>query len=167
MLYTAYQWQSDLLSPLRLAAQQLAASMWLRRTEKSALRALSAANEVLSRMRLTHTRPAYGIEGVGEAAVLSLPFGTLLHLRKNASGDEAGGPAPPRVLLVAPLSGHFSTLLRETARTLLQHHEVYITDWHNARDVPLWQGSFGLDEYVAYMIEFIETVGPGSHVVSV
>jgi hypothetical protein len=69
---------------------------------------------------------------VTQEATLSLPFGTLLHFRKAHTGGE---PQPP-VLLVAPLSGHFATLLRETARTLLQDHDVYITDWHNARDVP-------------------------------
>ncbi|HEY4083470.1 MAG TPA: polyhydroxyalkanoate depolymerase [Burkholderiaceae bacterium] len=163
MLYQAYQMQSDLMSPLRLMAQQLATSLWFQRTEKSAVRALSAANEVLSRMRLTHTRPDYGIEQVTEEAVLKLPFGTLLHFRKP--GDEAR--EQPKVLLVAPLSGHFATLLRETARTLLQHHDVYITDWHNARDVGLQHGAFGLDDYIDYMMQFIETLGPNTHVVAV
>jgi poly(3-hydroxybutyrate) depolymerase len=155
--------QSDLMSPLRLMAQQLAASMWFQRTEKSALRAISAANEVISRMRLTHTRPAYGIDEVSEEAVLKLPFGTLLHFRKpaDAARDQ------PRVLLVAPLSGHFATLLRETARTLLQHHDVYITDWHNARDVGLQHGAFGLDDYIDYMMRFIAEMGPNTHVVAV
>eukprot|EP01137_Pigoraptor_chileana_P005754 Opistho-2@49233 len=103
MLYQAYQMQSDLMSPLRLMAQQLAASLWFQRTEKSALRAISAANEVVSRMRLTHTRPAYGLDDVTEIPVMKLPFGTLLHFRKPGAADR------PRVLLVAPLSGHFAT----------------------------------------------------------
>ncbi|MBV8503414.1 MAG: polyhydroxyalkanoate depolymerase [Paucibacter sp.] len=163
MLYQAYQMQSDLGSPLRLMAQQLAASLWLRRTEKSALRALAAANEVLSRMRLTHTRPDYGIAQVREQVVLKLPFGSLLHFCKAA--DEAR--EQPKVLLVAPLSGHFSTLLRETARSLLEHHEVYITDWHNARDVGLHHGSFGLDDYIEYMRRFISAMGPDGHVIAV
>ena len=63
--------------------------------------------------------------------MLATPFGTLLHFRKDANLVQ------PRVLLVAPLSGHFSTLLRDTVRTMLPEHDVYITDWHNARDVPL------------------------------
>ena len=163
MLYQAYQLQSDFSSPLRLMAQQMAASMWFQRTEKSALRAISAANEVLSRMRLTHTRPDYGIDEVCEEAVLQLPFATLLHFRKP--GDEARDQ--PKVLLVAPLSGHFATLLRETARTLLQHHDVYITDWHNARDVGLQHGGFGLDDYIDYMMRFVAELGPNTHVVAV
>jgi poly(3-hydroxybutyrate) depolymerase len=173
MLYQAYQNQSDLMSPWRLLAQHSSAALWLRQTEGSVLRKLSAALEVFSRMRLTHSRPAYGIGAVmvserevavTEESILALPFGTLLHFKKAMSGDM---PHHPPVLLVAPLSGHFATLLRETVRTLLQDHDVYITDWHNARDVSLRHGAFGLDDYVDHMIRFIEAIGPGTHVVAV
>jgi poly(3-hydroxybutyrate) depolymerase len=71
------------------------------------------------------------------------------------------------VLIVAPLSGHFATLLNDTARTMLADHDVYITDWHNAREVPLSEGRFGLDEYVEHVIAFIEMLGPGTHLVAV
>lgn len=171
MLYHAYQTHTDLLAPVRLAAQHQSALLWWRQTEGTALRKLSAALDVFSRLRLTHSRPAYGIESVSigdaqvpvtEEVVQRLPFGTLLRFRK---GTEA--PAQPPVLLVAPLSGHFATLLRETVRTLLQDHDVYITDWHNARDVPLREGTFGLDEYIDYMMRYLRTIGPGVHVVAV
>jgi poly(3-hydroxybutyrate) depolymerase len=175
MLYQAYQLQSDLLSPLRMVAQQLGSALWLRDTERTVLRGMAAANEVFSRMRLTHSRPPYRIGSVqaGEREVavveettLTTPFGTLLHFRK----PEVSGQPP--VLLVAPLSGHFATLLRETVRTLLQDHDVYITDWHNARDVALAHGAFGLDDYVEHMIRFIDVVhqdtgGQPVHVVAV
>ncbi len=163
MLYQAYQMQSDLMSPLRLMAQQLAASLWFQRTEKSAIRSLAAASDVLSRMRLTHTRPPYAIADVTEVPVLKLPFGTLLHFRKDGVAAETR----PRVLLVAPLSGHFATLLRETARTLLQDHDVFISDWHNARDVALRHGAFSLDDYIDYMMRFIAAMGPDTHVIAV
>lgn len=172
MLYQAYQFQSDLMSPLRLMAQHLGASLWLQKTERSLVRRLSAANEVISRMRLTHTRPDYGITTalvageevpVTQETVMSAPFGSLLRFRKAHTGGE---PHPP-VLLVAPLSGHFATLLRETARTLLQDHDVFITDWHNARDVPLSHGAFALDDYIDHMIRFLAAIGPGAHVVAV
>ena len=126
----------------------------------------------MSRMRLTHTRPDYGITTalvagetvpVTQETVMSAPFGTLLRFRKA----HTGGESHPPVLLVAPLSGHFATLLRETARTLLQDHDVFITDWHNARDVPLSQGAFALDDYIDHMIRFLAAIGPGSHVVAV
>ena len=71
------------------------------------------------------------------------------------------------MLLVAPMSGHFATLLRATVRTMLPEHDVYITDWHNARDVPLTAGRFGFDEYIDHLIQFLETIGPGAHVVAV
>jgi poly(3-hydroxybutyrate) depolymerase len=170
MLYHAYQAHSDVLSPLRLAAQHHGALFWWRQTEGSALRKMAAALEVFSRLRLTHSRPAYGIasvesEGrvlpVREETVLELPFGTLLRFAKPGAAGQ------PKVLLVAPLSGHFATLLRETARTLLADHDVYITDWHNARDVHLRNGPFALDDYVDYMMRFLRTLGPGAHVVAV
>ncbi len=172
MLYQAYQTQSDLLSPLRLLAQGVAATFWLGRTEGSLLRRTAASMEVFSRMRLTHSRPAFGIDhvNVGEQAiavtehtVMKLPFGSLLHFRKE---DDTLAGQPP-VLLVAPLSGHFATLLRETTRTLLQDHDVYITDWHNARDVSLREGGFGLDDYIDHMMRYIRAIGPGTHVVAV
>jgi len=170
MMYQAYQFQSDLISPLRLAAQHLSASLWLKETEGSLMRKVAAACDVISRMRLTHSRPPYKIDqitvgerayAVTEETVLTLPFGTLLRFRKE------GAEPQPKVILVAPLSGHFATLLRETARTLLQDHDVYITDWHNARDVSLRHGGFSLDDYITYMIRFTEAVGPGSHMVAV
>ena len=173
MLYQAYQLQSDLLSPLRLLAQGGSAALWLGKTEGSLLRKLSASMEVFSRLRLTHSRPAYGISSVKvgerelavtEEAVLSMPFGTLLRFKKELPADL---PYQPPVLLVAPLSGHFATLLRETVRTLLQDHDVYITDWHNARDVALRHGPFALDDYIDHMIRFTRAIGPGTHVVAV
>ncbi len=173
MLYQAFQTQTDLMSPLRLMAQALGSSLWMGKTEGSPMRKLAASMEVFSRLRLTHTRPAYDITtlnvggqevAVTEEAVVTLPFGTLLRFRKDPAVDL---PYQPPVLLVAPLSGHFATLLRETARTLLQDHDVYITDWHNARDVSLKHGAFGLDDYIDHMIHFTETIGPGTHVVAV
>ncbi len=173
MLYQAYQFQSDLMSPMRLMAQSMGAMFWLENTNGSPLRAMAAAGTVLSRMRLTHSRPPYGIHDVvvdgqvvpvAEEVVLKKPFGHLLHF-KRAMPPRA--QPQPRLLLVAPLSGHFATLLRDTVRTLLQDHDVYITDWVNARDVGLRHGAFGLDDYVAYMIDFIAALGPGTHVMAV
>jgi polyhydroxyalkanoate depolymerase len=73
----------------------------------------------------------------------------------------------PRVLIVAPMSGHFATLLRDTVQTMLADHDVYITDWHNARDVPLSAGRFGLDEYVGHIMDFLGVMGPGSHLMAI
>ncbi len=145
---------------------------WIR--EQPAMRKVAAACEVFSAAQVTHVRPAFGIDRVvsgegsdarevpvQETAVHVLPFGTLLHFRKE------GGAGQPRVLIVAPMSGHFSTLLRETVRTMLADHDVYITDWHNARDVPMEAGRFGMDEYTEYLMKFLDIIGPHAHMVAI
>ena len=133
-------------------------------------RNLSAAYELISRAGLTHTRPPFGISHVNvanrevevrEEPAARTPFGTLLHFKKDVA------VAQPRLLVVAPLSGHFATLLRATVRTLLPDHDVFITNWHNARDVPITAGRFGIDEYVEHLIKYLEVLGPGSHVLAV
>ncbi len=125
---------------------------------------------MISRFELTHTRPDFGIRTVRvgnrdvpvrEEVALDLPFGKLLHFAKDVDTPQ------PRVLVVAPLSGHFATLLRRTVETLLRDHDVYITDWTNARDVPLAAGRFGVDDYVDYVIRFLEAIGPGAHILAV
>jgi polyhydroxyalkanoate depolymerase len=171
MLYLAYQLQSDIMAPVRswagLAANSGGSPLL---NGHPALRNLTAVYELISRAGLTHTRPPFGIGSVTvgnrevevrEEAVLTTPFGTLLHFKKDITVEQ------PRVLLVAPLSGHFATLLRATVKTMLPDHDVYITDWHNARDVPLTAGRFGVDEYTEHVIKFLEALGPGAHVLAV
>ena len=141
MLYLTYQTQSDMMAPVRAwATMALAAGGGQPPVgESNVLRNLSAAYELISRAGLTHTRPSFGITSVNvgnrevavqEEAAVRTAFGTLLHFKKDLAA------AQPRVLLMAPLSGHFATLLRATVRTMLPDHDVFITDWHNARDVP-------------------------------
>jgi polyhydroxyalkanoate depolymerase len=173
MLYQAYQAHSDIMVPVRALANLAAKTVGERlngSVRPSPLSNLTAAYELIARARLTHARPPYGIDSVmvgnREAAVTEeaadvTPFGTLLHFKKDV--DQA----QPRVLLIAPLSGHFATLLRTTVRTMLAEHDVYITDWHNARDVATSDGRFGFDEYTGHLIRFLETMGPGAHMVAV
>src|SRR5215207_7100158 len=163
MLYQAYQASTDIMLPVRaLAGFALSAHGSVSNLSGPAIRNLTAAYELISRARLTHTRPDYGINSVmvgnrevevTERAAHVTPFGTLLHFKKDIDA------AQPKVMIVAPLSGHFATLLRGTVRTMLPEHDVYITDWHNARDVPRADGRFGFDEYVAHLIKFIEVIG--------
>ena len=171
MLYLAYQTQSDLMALVRAwASTAVAAGDPALVGDNPAIRNLTAAYELIARAGLTHTRPAFGIRSVlvgnGEVEVREeaahvTPFGALLHFKKGIAS------AQPRVLLVAPLSGHFATLLRTTVQTMLPEHDLYITDWHNARDVPLTAGRFGCDEYIDHLIKFLEVMGPGTHVVAV
>jgi polyhydroxyalkanoate depolymerase len=173
MLYQAYQAHSDIMIPVRNwagTALRTLGQPLIGIADNVVLRNLTAAYELIARAGLTHARPAFGIDGVTvgnreiavhEHAALTTPFGTLLHFKKDVDTPQ------PRVLLVAPLSGHFSTLLRGTVRTMLPEHDVYITDWHNVRDIPLAHGRFGFDDYIAHLIRFLEAIGPGAHVVAV
>ncbi len=174
MLYLAYQAQNDLMDPIRTVARSAMAQLgpWVSANSiaQGPLKSLAAAYELISRAGLSHSRPPYDIDEVmvgnemvkvEEKARFVAPFGTLLHFKKDVSVPQ------PRVLVVAPLSGHFATLLRNTVKTLLADHDVYITDWHNARDVPLSQGRFGFEDYVDTLITFLEVLGPGTHVVAV
>ena len=173
MLYLAYELQCEFTSPLRWLAQSLGALLQTYRYERSAVHRLASLCEVLARLRLTHTRPPFGINeiflggqrvAIREEAIVRLPFGTLQHFRKDSAVSL---PKQPPVLLAAPLSGHFATLLRDTVRTFLQDHDVFVTDWHNARDVSMRYGDFGLEEHIGYLMRFIATIGPGCHVVAV
>ena len=173
MLYQAYQAHTDIMVPVRAWAGSALRSIGqplVGVTDNVVLRNLSAAYELIARAGLTHDRPAFGIDRVTvgnrevpvrERAALTTPFGTLLNFKKDVD------VAQPRVLLVAPLSGHFATLLRGTVRTMLPEHDVYITDWHNVRDVGLSHGRFGFDEYIEHLVRFLEAIGPGAHVIAV
>ena len=172
MLYLAYQAHADIMVPVRALAEAglNALAPWAQTEDLKVLRNLTAAYELITRASLTHERPPYGIDtvhlgnrevGVREAPLHASPFGTLLQFKKDA------GPAQPRVLVVAPLSGHFATLLRDLVRTLLPDHDVCITDWHNARNVGTNEGRFGFDDYVDHLIGWLELIGSGAHVVAV
>jgi poly(3-hydroxybutyrate) depolymerase len=173
MLYQAYQAHCDMMGPLRALASGAISAIGaplVGFTNTPVLRNLTATYELISRAGLTHERPPFGVDtvmvgnrpvAVTEEAAFTAPFGTLLHFRKDID------MAQPRVLLVAPLSGHFSTLLRNTVITMLPEHDVYITDWHNGRDVSLESGAFGFDDYVDQIIRFLEIIGPGAHVIAV
>ena len=173
MRYRAYQAQADLLAPARCSAQAAGSALalgpaWLRTLPP--LSGMAAGWEMLARAGLTHHRPGYGFStvrvgdqdvGVTEQVVASTPFGDLLRFRKDTDVIQ------PRMLLVAPLSGHFATLLRGTIEVLLPDHDVYVTDWRNARDAPLAAGAFGFDDYVEHVIDFLAAIGPGAHLMAV
>ncbi|MES2104461.1 MAG: polyhydroxyalkanoate depolymerase [Pseudomonadota bacterium] len=137
---------------------------------------IAAAYELVYRLGKDYEKPEFGItsttiddkivEIVQTTAALK-PFCKLLHFRKTFAGKDLAKLKQPKVLLVAPLSGHHSTLLRDTVRGLLPQHDVYITDWTDARMVPLSDGEFHLHDYIYYVQEFIRLLGPDVHVISV
>ncbi len=173
MMYQLYQAQADLLYPLRQLARfgaGLTGLLDFGAYAPPVVRHIAAGLTVFAEAGLSHQRPPFGIASVAldernvavtEAAADDTPFGTLLHFRKDSTISQ------PRVLLVAPMSGHFATLLRGTVRVMLPEHDVYITDWKNARDVKLAEGRFGLDEFVDHIIRWLGVMGPGSHIVAV
>ncbi|WP_316190784.1 polyhydroxyalkanoate depolymerase [Bradyrhizobium sp. SZCCHNS2096] len=172
LLYQAFQNHMDLTEPWRQGATAALRALNLIPPGLShrAWRRLAAALELISRSALTYSRPAYGIDSVmvgnrewpvSEEVTFRTPFGSLLRFKKE------GAPEQPRILLVAPMSGHFATLLRGTVKTLLQDHDVYITDWHNPRDIPQAHGRFGLDDYTEHLITFLGQLGPRPHMVAI
>jgi len=141
-------------------------------------RKIAAGNELFIRVTQRYHKPEFGITeiqiagkavAVSETVALDKPFCRLLHFERDlgARGVSHKERADPKVLLVAPLSGHHATLLRDTVRTLLHDHDVYITDWVDARMVSLFHGPFHLDDYVDYVREFISFLGPEVNVISV
>lgn len=171
MLYATYQGLDDFIAPLRTTARLgMAFNSLAQQPFQQMLGRNSALLEMISRFQLTHTRPSFGITSVrvGETEVpvteevaFDLPFGQLVRFSR-----ESDVPLP-RILLTAPLSGHFATLLAGTIQTLVRDHDVYITDWKNARDVPRDAGPFGVEDYIEYLIRFMEHIGPGGHIVAV
>jgi poly(3-hydroxybutyrate) depolymerase len=174
MLYSGYQLLCDVLAPSRMMARAALAMRddgWIADPDGPWTRRVLGLADGYTLSAMTHERPPFYIDSVecGNARVavveevaLSLPFGRLIHFAK----PDIATPQP-KMLVVAPLSGHFATLLRGTVQTLLRDHDVYIADWANARDVPLSEGRFGVDEYVDYVIRFIQELGPRSHVLAV
>ncbi len=177
MMYQAYQAQADLMWPLRAWASASLPLLQDPRFSDAARRTgrqVAAACQLLKLAEVRHKRPPWNItmveaagaeqasaEAVTEEIVATTPFATLLRFRKDTTAVQ------PRVLIVAPMSGHFATLLRETVRTMLTDHDVFVTDWHNVRDVPLAAGRFGLDEYTQHIIDFLGAIGPGAHLLAV
>ena len=165
MMYHAYQAHHSLSDPLRRVAAMAAG--WLVAPE---WRRAGAVLELIGNAGIRHVRPDFGIASVmvgnqevavTEQVVKTSPFATLLRFAKDIATEQ------PRVLVVAPMSGHFATLLRGTVRTLLADHDVYVTDWHNARDVAVRHGRFDLDDFVQHVIDFLHVLGPGAHVLAV
>ncbi|MGE0735645.1 MAG: polyhydroxyalkanoate depolymerase [Alphaproteobacteria bacterium] len=173
MLYALYEWHRNSLMPLRFmaeAGQRILSDPNLPFAYSHAGRAAAATCEMVERSTRNYKRPGFGIAetlvggkpvAVAEEIILAKPFCELRRFARDTKRKD------PKVLLVAPMSGHYATLLRGTVLALLPDHDVYVTDWLNARDVPLSQGAFDLDDYVDYVIEFLQKLGPKASVIAV
>jgi len=179
MLYQLHEMQRSLMHPLMQWAE---ASSKLFTNPVSPFahtpfsQRIAAGYELMYRLGKEYEKPEFGIKQavvngkpvhIDERVVESKPFCKLLHFRKDMSEKAFKALKQPTVLLVAPLSGHHATLLRDTVQALLSEHDVYITDWIDARLVPLTEGPFHLNDYVKYVQEFIRLLGPDLHVISV
>ena len=177
MLYHAYEMTHAAVQPLRLQSDAM------RRFYRSAFnpvaytpvgKAVAAACEVFENVTRRYRKPEWGID---ETMIFGLPvkvepevvhsklFCDLPHFKRDES--TAGKRYDPKVLVVAPLSGHYATLLRGTVKAMLPEHDVYVTDWRDARVVPLMYGDFDLDDFIDYIIEFLQFIGPNTHVIGV
>jgi len=173
LLYQAYEFQRQLAKPVRLWAntlEQLYSSPYNPLTDTWFGKSVAAGAEIMARLTQNYGKPAFGLKtteignevvAVNEEILLRKPFCQLLRFHRDTARQD------PKVLVVAPMSGHFATLLRGTVEALLPEHDVHITDWTDAREVPLAQGNFDLDDYVDYVIDFCRYLGPDVHIIAV
>jgi poly(3-hydroxybutyrate) depolymerase len=181
MLYNLYEAGFYAATPWRMAALA-AKDFWssplnpARETEFA--RGVYAASDLFANLTKRYGKPAWGIDSVEvdghpvavqPKLVWSSPWVKLMHFARDPEGLKAAGrtnPEPP-VLIVAPLSGHYATLLRGTVEAFLQDHEVYVTDWVNAREVPVYEGKFDFHDYIDHVRTMLTVLGGRSHVVAV
>lgn len=174
MLYTAYELQRSWLGAASTMASVTAGLLnnpALPFGYNPLAPVMASALDVFAHSAAHYGKPAFEIETVEvdgavhpvtEAIVLHRPFGNLLRFTHTGLAPDA-----PRLLIVAPMSGHFATLLRGTVARMLERCEVYVTDWADAKMVPTDAGGFDLDDYIDYLIGFLEHVGPGAHMLAV
>ena len=175
--YTMYEWTHAALAPARAAADmtKLALRNPLNPFGATPMgRQMAASAEVFERMTRRYGKPHFDIEttlvggercAVTEECVWERPFCKLMHFKRDLPKTRTH--TDPKVLLVAPMSGHYATLLRGTVEAFLPRHDVYITDWVDARDVPVAAGDFDLDDYIDYIRSILQRLGPDTHVVAV
>ncbi len=173
MLYHMYEFQHSLFAPARYAVdmtQQALTDPLNPLSYMPGAKQVSAACDVMELVTRRYGKPKFGLKetlidgevvSIHEHAVLEKPFCNLKYFQRDIKNDD------PKLLIVAPMSGHYATLLRGTVAAMLPDHKTYITDWNDARDVPLYKGKFDLDDYIDYLIEMIEHLGPNVHILAV
>ncbi|OUS09124.1 hypothetical protein A9Q96_00135 [Rhodobacterales bacterium 52_120_T64] len=171
MLYHAYEMTHAAVRPMREMAklsQQMLQSPFNPLADSHATRTSVASMEMFINGTRRYDKPEFGlgttvINGVEtrivEEIVHALPFCNLLHFKRDS--ESASKRNDPKVLIIAPMSGHYATLLRGTVEAMLPEHDVYITDWIDCRDIPPSEGDFDLDDYADYLVEFCRTLGAG------
>jgi poly(3-hydroxybutyrate) depolymerase len=174
MLYKAYEIQRSLLnagSAMAAMAADLLNDQRYPFAGTAGSQAMASALDVFAHAAAPRGKPAFGFKtihvdgqnhAVVETTAIHRPFGDLKRFAREGLPEDA-----PRLLIVAPMSGHYATLLRGTVERMLERHVVYITDWADAKLVPVAEGRFDLDDYIDYLIAFLEYIGPGAHMMAV
>ena len=177
MHYYAYEIAHAVLQPFRIGVHGMRTMLELPFNPIAgtpAGRHMLAACEVFENVTRRYGKPEWSLKTarvggvdakVQEHVVAATPFCNLLHFQRDTS--KTGPRYDPKVLVVAPMSGHYATLLRGTVKAMLPEHEVYVTDWIDARDIPLAMGRFDLDDFIDHVIDFIRVIGPDTHVIAV
>ncbi|MBK67439.1 MAG: poly(3-hydroxybutyrate) depolymerase [Rickettsiales bacterium] len=173
MLYHLHDLNYAALTPLRLGAEtimHMSKNPFFPFAHSPWGKSMAAGSELIHRMTKRYGKPEFGLPTtkigdkeveVIEETIMKKAFCDLIHFKRTVKRKD------PKLLIVAPVSGHYATLLRGTVKALLPNHEVYITDWKDARMVPLSEGVFGLDDYIQYVIDFINKLGSDVHVMAV
>lgn len=173
LLYHIHDWQRATMAPFRMVAEATQAAFqhpFFPGAYTHLGRAIAAGAELFERTTRHFGKPIFGLRttriggesvAVEEEIVLTKPFCRLLHFKRATEN------ADPRVLLVAPMSGHHATLLRGTVEAMLPDHDVYITDWIDAKMVPLSQGKFDLEDFIGYIMDFIRHLGPDVNLIAI
>ena len=169
MLYHAYEMTHAAVRPMRTMAklsQQMLQSPFNPMAESHVARTSAASMEMFINATRRYDKPEFGLETtvvdgvetrIVEEIAHTLPFCNLLHFKRDS--EAASKRKDPKVLIIAPMSGHYATLLRGTVEAMLPEHDVYITDWIDGRDIPLSEGEFDLDDYADYLIDFCRILG--------
>lgn len=172
-LYQLHEWQHQMIAPLSMMARF---SKWFNHNPLNPLsytpvgRNIAAGSELFERITRRYGKPEFGITEVKvagktvpvhEEVAHEAAFCNLIRFKKSTTAKQ------PKLLIVAPMSGHYATLLRGTVQDLLPHSDVYITDWLDMRDVPVYEGKFDLDDYIQYVINYLRMMGPEVHVLAV
>jgi poly(3-hydroxybutyrate) depolymerase len=175
--YYAYEMAHIMLSPMRIGARALRLGLTNKFNPYSLLpqaKSIAAACQVFEELTHRYGKPEFGITqtrigglpvDVTENVVLEKPFCRLLHFERDDS--KIGKRHDPKVLIVAPMSGHYATLIRGTIEAMIPEHDTFVTDWSDSRDVPLSAGRFDLDDFIDYLVDFIHYLGTNTHVIAI
>lgn len=173
MLYSFYEIQRRAFAPMRMMidqGQHFFSNPMNPASYTASGKALAAAFDVIETSTRPYGKPSFGIEStlvngkevaIEETMAMRMPFGQLKRFKRLAKTSD------PRLLIVAPMSGHYATLLRGTVEEMIKDHDVYITDWRDAKTIPMFEGEFNLNTYIDYVKHFLDFLGPDTHVMAV